>query len=260
MNLQPFLNSFVNSPLEQFEVVSLLSLNVPIAGYTVISLTNIVLYTTIAISLIISLQVTANNNYRLVPSRWSLALEASVATVTGTVRDQLGTRHEIYTPLIYSLFMFIFVCNLLGNVPYGYTVTTSAIACLGLSLLIFFAVTILALYLHGVHFFSFFVPTNTPLALVAMLVLIETISYLARAVSLGVRLFSNMAAGHTLLKILATFLGQLFTTSIIVAVVTLVPFAIFVALIGLEIAVSLIQAYVFCVLVCSYLKDAINLH
>ena len=248
------------SPLEQFEVVSLIHLRVDVRCSVVVSLTNIALYAIMATGLIIALHVTATNGYRLVPSAWSIALEASVVTLTAMVRDQLGTRHEVYTPLIYSLFMYVLVCNLLGNVPYGYTVTTSAIACLGLSLLVFFAVTLLGLYLHGVHFFSFFVPSGTPTALVPMLVVIETVSYLARAASLGVRLFSNMAAGHTLLKILATFLGQLFTTGVLVAVITLVPFAVFVALIGLELAVSLIQAYVFCVLTCSYLKDAIELH
>ena len=100
----------------------------------------------------------------------------------------------------------------------------------------------------------------TPLALVPLLVLIELISYLARAVSLGVRLFANIMAGHTLMKILSTFLFQLFSSSILVAVVTLLPFALFTAIIGLEIGVSLIQAYVFSILVCSYLKDAIDLH
>jgi F-type H+-transporting ATPase subunit a len=248
------------SPLEQFEVVPLVSLSFPVLGYVVVSLTNLALYAIMAVSLLVALHVTANNSYRLVPSSWSVALEASVATLTGIVRDQLGTRHEAYTPLLYSLFTFILVCNLLGNVPYGYTVTTSAVACLGLSLLVFFAVTILGLYTHGVHFFSFFVPAGTPLALVPMLVVIELVSYLARAASLGVRLFSNMAAGHTLLKILATFLGQLFTSSVLVAVVTLVPYAVFVALVGLELAVSLIQAFVATVLTASYLKDALELH
>lgn len=259
-SLETLQSTFVASPLEQFEVVPLVSLVFPVMGYVVVSLTNIALYATLATSLIVALHVTGNNSYRLVPSRWSLALEASVATLTGMVRDQLGTRHEVYTPFIYSLFMYVLVCNLLGNVPYGYTVTTSAVACLGLSLLVFFAVTILGLYLHGVGFFAFFLPSGTPTPLVPMLVLIETVSYLARGASLGVRLFANMAAGHTLLKILATFLGQLFTTSLLVAVVTLVPFAVFVALIGLELAVSFIQAYVLCVLTCSYLKDSIQLH
>jgi F-type H+-transporting ATPase subunit a len=152
------------------------------------------------------------------------------------------------------------VCNLHGNVPYGYTVTTSAVTAIGLSLMVFLAVTVLAVRIHGLHALSFFVPSGTPLALVPILVLIETISYCARAISLGVRLYANTVAGHTLLKILATFLGKLFTAGIITAVLTLVPFAIFVGLIVLEIGVSLVQAYVFTVLTCSYLKDAIELH
>jgi F-type H+-transporting ATPase subunit a len=176
------------------------------------------------------------------------------------VRDNIGSANEIYLPFVYSLFFFIIIANLNGNIPYGFTITTSIMVSIGLSVMIFLGVTILGLQKHGVHFFAFFVPSGTPLALVPLLVLIELISYLARAVSLGVRLFANMVAGHTLLKILSTFLYQLFTTSIVVFFVTLIPFAIFVALIGLELAVSIIQAYVFSILVCSYLKDAIELH
>jgi F-type H+-transporting ATPase subunit a len=176
------------------------------------------------------------------------------------VRDQIGTANEVYLPFIYSLFFFIIIANLTGNVPYNYTITTSIVVSLGLSLTIFIGVTILALSIHKVRFFSFFVPSGTPLALVPLLVLIELISYLARAVSLGVRLFANMVAGHTLLKILSSLLFTMFTSSALMFVVTLVPFAIFVALIGLELAVSVIQAYVFSILTCSYLKDAIDLH
>lgn len=255
-----FSNYIICSPLEQFEVVPLISFNAPIMGSFVVALTNLGLYAMITVGLLVSVHVVANNQFRLVPSRWSVALEASYASLAQMVRDQIGTRHEIYTPLIYSFFTFILVANLNGNIPYAYTVATSGIAALGLSVFVFIAVTLLGLRLHGIHFFAFFVPSGTPLALVPLLTLIETVSYFARALSLGVRLFSNMTAGHTLLKILALFLSQLFTTSLVVAIVTLVPFAIFVALIGLEIAVSLIQAYVFCVLVCSYLKDAIELH
>lgn len=248
------------SPLEQFEVVSLMSLNLPLLGWTVLSLTNLGLYTLLTLFLIISYHVMANNEYRLVPSAWSLSVEALYTSLSAMVRDQIGSRYEIYTPFIYSLFIYILVMNLNGNIPYGYTITTSGIAALGLSVFVFIAVTILGLYMHGVHFFSYFVPSGTPLALVPMLVLIELVSYMARAASLGVRLFSNMTAGHTLLKILSTFLAKLFGSGVIVAVVTLVPMAIFVALIGLELAVSLIQAYVFCVLTCSYIKDAMELH
>jgi len=251
---------FILSPLEQFEVVPLLSIMIPVLGSFVLAVTNLTLYCLLTVGLVVGLHVVGNNNHRLVPSRWSLAIESAVASISGMVRDQIGSRYEIYTPFIYSLFMFILLANLNGNIPYGYTVTTSGVAALGLSVFVFIAVTILGLWLHGVHFFSFFVPEGTPLPLAPMLVLIETVSYLARAASLGVRLFSNMTAGHTLLKILATFLTKLFGAGLVIAVVTLIPFAIFVALIGLELAVSLIQSYVFCVLTCSYLKDAIQLH
>lgn len=251
---------FVCSPLEQFEVVPLVSLTAPVLGDFVLALTNIGLYCLITLTLIVGLHVVASHGHRLVPSRWSVAIESAYASIHGIVRDQVGPTHEIYTPFIYALFWFLLVANLNGNVPYGYTVTTSGMAAMGLSVGVFLAVTLLGLSVHGVHFFSFFVPAGTPLGLVPMLVLIETVSYLARAASLGVRLFSNMVAGHTLLKILSTFLGKLFTSGVIVAVLTLVPFAVFVGLVGLELAVSLIQAYVFCVLTCSYLKDAIELH
>ena len=176
------------------------------------------------------------------------------------MRDQIGPNNEIYTPFIYSLFFFIVIANLNGNIPYGFTVTTSVVVSIGLSIMLWIGVTTIGLQKHGLHFFAYFIPSGTPLVLVPMLVLIELISYRARAVSLGIRLFANMVAGHTLLAILSTFLFKLFTSGIIVAVITLIPFAIFVALIGLELAVSLIQAYVFTVLVSSYIRDRIELH
>jgi len=249
----------IYSPLEQFTVVSLSNSTLSLFG-DALPLTNLGLYCLLTLTVVISLHLLANHNYALVPSHWSVALESAYITVSSIARDQIGPRHEIYTPLIVGLFWFILVANLHGNVPYGYTVTTSAIAAMGLSVTVFLAVTALGLSRHGVHFFSFFVPSGTPLVLVPMLVLIELISYLARAISLGVRLFANMVAGHTLLKILATFLHKLFSTSILVALATLVPYALFVGLVGLELAVSLIQSYVFVVLTCSYLKDAIELH
>jgi len=250
----------IASPLEQFEVVPFFSVTAPIIGDFNLSLTNLGLYSLIIVFLVVGLHVIANNSHSLVPSAWSISLESAYASVHGMVRDQIGSTNEIYLPFIYSLFFFIIIANLNGNVPYAFTITTSVMVAIGLSVFIFIGVTILGLYTHGIHFFAYFIPSGTPLGLVPLLVLIELISYFARAVSLGVRLFSNMVAGHTLLKILSTFLAQLFTSGILVAVVTLVPFAVFVALIGLEIAVSVIQAYVFCILTCSYIKDALELH
>lgn len=253
-------NFYINSPLEQFEVLPFLSVNAPILGNFNLSLTNIGFYSIIVVFLVLGLHIVANNSFKLIPSKWSVALESAYASIGGMVRDQIGANNEIYTPFIYSLFFFVIIANLTGNVPYSFTVTTSVIVSIGLSVMIFIGVTTLGLQKHGVHFFAYFIPSGTPLALVPMLVLIELISYMARAVSLGVRLFANMVAGHTLLKILSTFLYSLFNAGIIVAVLTLIPFAIFVALIGLELAVSVIQRYVFSVLTCSYIKDAIYLH
>jgi F-type H+-transporting ATPase subunit a len=199
-----------------------------------------------------------NNNTRLLPSKWSIALESLFASVNSMVKEQIGK--EVYLPFIYSLFFFILIANLFGNVPYSFTITSSVIVSIGLSFTIFIGVTILGLSIHKLHFFSYFIPSGTPLALVPLLVLIELISYIARAGSLGIRLFANIVAGHTLLKILSTFLYQMFSGSLIVAVLTLIPFSIFIALIGLELAVSFIQAYVLTILTCSYIKDAIELH
>jgi len=256
--------TFIYSPLEQFEVMNLISLNAPIFGYLNLSLSNLSLYSLIVLVLVISLHLafkgTGLNNTKLIPNKWSIALNSAFASINAIVREQIGVRNEMYLPLIYTLFFFIIISNLLGNIPYSFTITTSIILSVGLSFTIFIGVTLLGLSKHGLHFFSYFIPSGTPLALIPLLVLIEVTSYLARALSLGVRLFANITAGHSLLKILSTFLFQMFNSSLIFAILTLIPFSVFIALIGLEIAVSIIQAYVFILLTISYIKDAIELH
>ena len=256
-----FINSnltFVNSPLEQFEVTNLIGVNAPIFGYLNITLTNLGLYSILVLLLIVGIHYAGNNDIKLVPSKWSIALESLYASIHSMVREQLGK--EMYLPFIYSIFFFILIANLTGNIPYSFTITTSIIVSIGFSFTILIAVTILGLSIHKLHFFAYFVPSGTPLALVPLLVLIELTSYLARAFSLGIRLFANMVAGHTLMKILVTLLYQMFNTSLIVAVLTLIPFTLFLAIMTLELAVSVIQAYVFTILTCSYIKDSINLH
>lgn len=250
----------LHSPLEQFEVTSLAALQLPVLGYIHISLTNLGLYTIIAVYLSLAFHFVASNNKSVIPSRWSISLESSFASVHGLVKAQIGAANEVYLPFIYSLFFFILFANLSGNVPYGFTVTTSIIVALGLSITIFLGVTILGLSLHRFHFFTFFVPTGAPSALIPLLIPIEIISYLARSVSLGVRLFANLTAGHVLLKILSGFIAPMFTSGVIIATLAILPFGIFLGVTALEIAVSFIQAYVFCILTASYLKDAIDLH
>jgi len=251
-------NLFINSPLEQFEVTSLIGLNAPIFGYLNLTLTNLGLYSIIVFFLVVGLHILANNNTKLLPNKWSIALESLFASINAMVREQIGK--EVYLPFIYSLFFFILISNLTGNVAYSFTLGTSVIVSIGLSFTIWVGVTILGLSIHRLHFFSYFIPSGTPLALVPLLVLIEVISYVARAFSLGIRLFANLVAGHTLMKILSTFLFKLFSGGLVVALLTLIPFSLFLAIMGLELAVSFIQAYVFTILTCSYIKDAIELH
>jgi F-type H+-transporting ATPase subunit a len=251
-------NLLINSPLEQFEITNLLGISAPIFGYLNITLTNLALYSILILFLIISLHYFGNNETKILSSKWSILIESLFASINSMVKEQIGK--EIYLPFIYSLFFFILIANLTGNIPYSYTITSSIIVSLGLSFTIFIGVTLLGLSIHKIHFFAYFIPSGTPLALVPSLVLIELISYISRAGSLGIRLFANIVAGHTLLKILSTFLYQMFSGSIIIAILTLIPFSIFIVLIGLELAVSFIQAYIFSILVCSYIKDALELH
>lgn len=260
MNMMHSSTFTVNSPLDQFEVTSLIGLNAPIFGYLNLTLTNLGLYSLVVLFIVLGLHYFGNNDNALVPSKWSIGFESSFASINSMVREQIGSANEIYLPFIYSLFFFVIIANLTGNIPYNYTITTSIITSIGLSFTIFIGVTIIGLNQHKVKFFSFFVPSGTPLALVPLLVLIELISYIARAFSLGVRLFANMVAGHTLLKILSTFFLQMFSGGVIIAILTLIPFTIFICLMGLELGVSVIQAYVFTMLVSSYIKDAIELH
>ena len=248
----------IYTPLEQFEVSPFISTWVSIFGLHNFSITNISIYSSLILFIVIGLHYLGDNKRKLIPSKWSILLESSFESLKSMVREQIGNFNELYLPFIYSLFFFVLIANLISNVPYSFAVTSSAIVCLGLSFTIFIGVTILALSVNGIKFFSFFIPEGTPLALVPLLVLIELVSYIARAGSLGIRLFANIVAGHTLLKILSTFLYKMFSGKF--ALLTLIPFFIFIGLIGLELAVSFIQSFVLTLLVSSYLKDAIHLH
>jgi len=248
------------SPLDQFETFSLFGFNSPIVGNFYLSFSNFGLYAFLVLTITVGLHYFANNNFALVPSSYSMAIESLYSTISAIVRGQIGENKEIFLPFIYSLFVFVLISNLASNVPYNFAITSSIILCLGLSVTIFLGVSIMAIVKHQLKFFSFFVPAGTPFALVPLLVLIELVSYFARSVSLGLRLFANLTAGHCLVAILSSFLFKLFASGTIVFLITLIPFAIFVGILSLEIAVSFIQAYVLVLLVSSYLKDAIDLH
>jgi F-type H+-transporting ATPase subunit a len=256
----PVLNFLVNNPLEQFEINDFLFLLVPILGFTKLSLTNIGFYLILVVFIVLAMNLLASNHYSLIPSRWSISQESMYGSVLNMVREQIGPANEIYVPLIFALFTLILFSNLVGMVPYSFTVTSHFCLNIGLSTVILLAVTIIGFHRHGVGFLAFFIPAGTPLGLVPLLVAIEIISYLARAISLGCRLAANIVSGHILLKIIANFTWQMLTGGFLMSIVAILPFLFFFAISVLELAIAFIQAYIFTVLTCSYLKDAIELH
>lgn len=257
------MNNFLHiiSPLDQFEIRDLLSINAPILGNLSLSLTNIGLYLTIAGYLIFVLGILSNNNNKIIPNAWSLYQETIYATVHGIVVSQINEkRGQAYFPFMYVLFVFILVNNLIGLVPYSFAPTSHFVLTFSLSFTIVLGTTILGLSRHGLKFFSLFVPSGCPLALLPLLVLIEFISYLARNVSLGLRLAANILSGHMLLNILSGFTYNIMNSGLIFFFLGLFPLAFIIAFSGLELAIAFIQAQVFVVLSCSYIKDGLELH
>jgi len=257
------MNSFLNitSPLDQFEIRNLLSLDAPILGNLSISLTNIGLYLTIAGYLVLILNLMATNHNKVVSNSWSISQETIYATVHGIVVSQInGKNGQVYFPLMYTLFVFILINNLIGMVPYSFASTSHFALTFSLSFTLVLGATLLGLNKHGLEFFSLFVPAGCPLALLPLLVLIEFISYLARNVSLGLRLAANILSGHMLLSILSGFTYNIMTSGFIFFFLGFFPLAFIIAFSGLELAIAFIQAQVFVVLSCSYVKDALELH
>ena len=257
------MNHFINiiSPLDQFEVRDLISLNAPIIGNLSLSLTNIGLYLALGGYLVFILSLISNNNERIVSKPWSICQESIYATVHSIVTSQINEkRGQLYFPFIYVLFVFILVNNLIGMVPYSFASTSHFILTFSLSFTVVLGATILGLNKHGLEFFSLFVPAGCPLGLLPLLVIIEFISYLARNVSLGLRLAANILSGHMLLNILSGFTYNIMTSGIIFFFLGLFPLAFIIAFSGLELGIAFIQAQVFVVLSCSYIKDALELH
>jgi F-type H+-transporting ATPase subunit a len=249
------------SPLDQFEIRNLFSINISFLGNSYFSLTNIGLYITISLVLIIIYSLLAINNNKIIPNNWSISQETIYSTVHSIVINQINTnKGQIYFPFIYSLFVFILINNLIGLIPYSFATTSHFILTFSISFTIVLGATILGFQKHGVHFFSLFVPAGCPLSLLPLLVLIEFISYLSRNISLGLRLAANILSGHMLLSILSGFTYNIMSSGFIFFFVGLLPLAFIIAFSGLELGISFIQAQVFAVLTCSYIKDGLDLH
>jgi F-type H+-transporting ATPase subunit a len=238
------------SPLHQFVIDRLVPLNV---GGLDLSFSNSALYMAIAVAAITAFLVLSMSGAKLVPSRWQSAAEMSYEFIANMVRDNVGGAGKPYFPFVFSLFMFVLFGNLIGMVPYSFTYTSHIIVTFALAAFIFIGVTLIALARHGWHFFTYFAPKGMPLALQVILVPIEIISYVIRPMTLSIRLFANMMAGHTMLFIFAGFV-------VAMGVFGIFPLALNIFFILLELLVAVLQAYVFTILTCIYLHDAIHLH
>ena len=237
-----------HSPLAQFEIRELIPLD--LAGHD-ISFTNSALTMAIAVALVIV--VVGCGRRALVPGRWQALAEICYEFCANLLRDTVGNDGRKYFPFIFTLFMFILFGNMLGMVPYSFTFTSHIIVTFVMAIVVFAGVTVLGFVKHGVRFFGFFVPPGVSLVMWPLMIPIEIISYLSRPISLAVRLFANMTAGHTMLKVFAGFVPALGAAGIF-------PLAFATALTGLELLIAFLQAYVFTVLTCLYISDALHLH
>jgi len=249
------------SPLDQFEIRNLFSIDTPILGNLNLSITNIGLYMTIATLLAFTVSILATNYSRIAPNKWSLAQESLYATIHSIVINQINNKNgQVYFPFMYALFIFILINNLIGMIPYSFASTSHFVLTFSLSFTVVLGATVLGFQKHGLKFFSLFVPAGCPLGLLPLLVLIEFISYLARNISLGLRLAANILSGHMLLYILSGFTYNIMSSGLIFFILGLLPLAFIIAFSGLELGIAFIQSQVFVVLSCSYIKDALELH
>lgn len=251
----------IRSPLDQFEIRDLISLNAPILGNLHVSYTNIGLYLTIATFMSLTLNMLATNYNKVMANKWSMSQESTYATIHGIVISQINSKEgQKYYPFVYCLFIMILTSNLIGMVPYSFAPTSHFVLTFFVSFTVVLGATILGFMLHRLIFFSLFVPSGCPLALLPLLVLIEFISYLARNVSLGLRLAANILSGHMLLNILSEFTYNIMETSFSNFLLGIVPVMFIVAFSALELGIAFIQSQVFVVLSCSYVKDSLTLH
>ena len=238
------------SPLEQFSIDPLVPIEI---GGLDASFTNSSLWMVIAITVITLFLTLSVRNRQIVPGRLQSIAEIAYEFVGNMIRSNVGPGGRPYFPFIFTLFMFILLGNLLGLIPYSFTYTSHIIVTFGMALVVFLGTTIIGFAKHGLKFFGFFLPHGTPIFIAPLLVPIEILSYFTRPVSLSLRLFANMTAGHTLLKVFGGFVFAM-------GFLGIVPLAATIALFGLEFLVAFLQAYVFAVLTCIYLHDALHMH
>jgi ATP synthase subunit 6 len=253
---------FFTSPLEQFQVLPLIPFFFGVFDFSITNET-VVLVFLLFFSMVFFLGLISNkdNSFYVIPTRWQALIEIIYKLILSLVVDNIrDKRGQYFFPLVFFVFMFVMSMNLIGLVPYSFTLTSHLIITLALSLSIFIGINIICVKIHGLHMFSLFLPSGTSIVLAFLLVPIEIISYVFKPISLSIRLFANMMAGHTLLKVIAGFAYTLMGNTGILFLLHYIPLLILIPLFGLELGVALIQSFVFSILICIYLNDSICLH
>jgi F-type H+-transporting ATPase subunit a len=243
-------------PIHQFNIDKIFTIGH--IGNQEIAFTNSSAYMFGSVALISLLMIGGTAGRKLVPGRIQSMAELSYEFVASTVRSSAGSEGMKFFPLVFSLFMFIMVSNMIGIIPYTFTVSSHIIVTVALALLVFFTVLVYGFYKNGLKFFKLFVPSGVPIVILPLVVAIEIISFLSRPVSHSVRLFANMLAGHITLKVFASFVTMLGAFGVVGWAGAILPLALTVALTALELLVAFLQAYVFTILTCIYINDAIH--
>jgi F-type H+-transporting ATPase subunit a len=240
-------------PLEQFKLH-------PVAGLGAVNFTQANLVMVIGGLLVLALLIYGTRPRATVPGRLQALAEMLYEFVRNMAIDQIGPEGVVFFPFVFTLFMFVLMGNLLGLIPFMFTYTSHIAITGALALFVILLATFVGLRQHGLHFFSYFAPQGAPMALMPLIIMIEVVSYLSRPVSLSMRLFANMMAGHMILAVFASFAVVLGSLGFVGLVGAIVPFGINIPLIGFELLVAVLQAYVFAILTCIYLHDAVHLH
>ena len=241
--------------LGQFELATVLG---PVGAS--VGLTQSNLFMLVSAGLIIALMVYGMRPRAVVPGRLQSVAESAYTFIDDMLLSQVGPEGRRFFPFVFTLFMFVLFGNMLGLFPYAFTYTSHISLTFTLAMLVFVLITVVAIALHGTKFFGYFFPEGAPLWLAPIIIPVEVVSYISRPISLSIRLFANMVAGHVMLKVFATFVVMLGGLGAVGPFIAIMPLAINVALVGFEVLVAFLQAYVFAILTCIYLHDAVHLH
>lgn len=250
-------NILIYSPLEQFEIVTIIPLTFFGLNFSLMSSSFFLMLILAFLFFWLGLSFYKNS---LIPNNWQVVKELIYRITSSIIKDNLGKKGEVYFPFIFSLHLMLLLCNLFGMIPYSFTITSHITFTFGLALSIFIGINIIGIQIQGLNFFSLFLPKGVPLIIIPLLITIEFISYIIKVFTLSIRLFANMTSGHTLLKIIAGFAWTMFSAGGLLAFFHIIPLALLFILVGLELGIAILQAYVFTLLTCIYLNDVLDIH